>query len=361
VNDLVVNIMLAWNGGLAFTKYTGIVSPAYCVFFIINGSDANFLNYLVRCDQYLLYFKAFSAGVIDSRLRLYPDTFFQLSSHVPPIEEQRSIAAFLDRETSKIDALVAEQQRLIDLLREKRRSVISRVVTKGLNVQTEMKRSGVEWIGDVPAHWAVAPVYARYEVQLGKMLDSAKITGRHLRPYLRVADVQWGKINTDDLPTMDFNDEDRARFALSVGDIVVNEGGSYVGRSAIWGGEVDECYYQKALHRLRPRNRATDDPAFFLHVMFFATTYGVFVAGNNQNTIDHLPAEKLRRYRFAFPPLEEQQVIAGRLDAISRYTEILVAEAKHAISLLQERRAALITAAVTGQIDVRHLVGAAAA
>ena len=273
---------------------------------------------------------------------------------IPPPAEQAQIAAFLDRETAKIDVLVAEQRRLMELLKEKRQAVISHAVTKGLNPRAPMKPSGIEWLGDVPAHWEVVPVAYRYSVQLGKMLDAAKITGEHLRPYLRVFDVQWGLINTEELPEMDFDEDARAKFRLSPGDLLVNEGGSYPGRSAIWSGAIGECYYQKALHRMRPHRPQEDTTRFLYYVMSLAADQGVFVAGGNETTIEHLPAEKLRRYRFVFPPATEQLAIAAFLDAELAKLDALTAEAQRAIDLLQERRTALISAAVTGQIDVRN-------
>src|SRR5690606_20461357 len=106
--DMVMNIMLAWNRGLAFSQHDGLVSPAYSFYRLIDATqDSGFLNYLIRDDRYTLYFKAFSSGVIDSRLRLYPDVFGQLRFVAPSPAEQTAIAAFLDRETAKIDDLVA--------------------------------------------------------------------------------------------------------------------------------------------------------------------------------------------------------------------------------------------------------------
>ena len=148
--------------------------------------------------------------------------------------EQKCIAAFLDRETAKIDALVEEQQRLIELLKEKRQAVISHAVTKGLDPNAPMKDSGIEWLGEVPAHWEVVSVGYRYEVQLGRMLNEERSGGENLRPYLRVFDVQWNSINTEDLPLMDFPPEAQIRYRLNPGDLLVNEGGGNVGRSSIW-------------------------------------------------------------------------------------------------------------------------------
>ncbi len=209
------------------------------------------------------------------------------------------------------------------------------------------KDSGVAWLGELPEHWGVAPVGTRFNVQLGKMLDASKITGAHLRPYLRVFDVQWGDINTDELPTMDFDPADRARFRLMTGDMLVNEGGSYPGRAAIWNGDLDECYYQKALHRLRAIRPSADSTRFFYYVMCWATNQGVFVAGGNESTIEHLPAERFRRYRFAFPALPEQHAIATFLDRETAKIDALVAEQQRLIELLKEKRQAVISHAVT--------------
>ncbi|RMI01741.1 restriction endonuclease subunit S [Stutzerimonas nitrititolerans] len=272
---------------------------------------------------------------------------------IPTKLEQTQISRFLDHETARIDALIEEQQRLIELLKEKRQAVISHAVTKGLDPTVPMKDSGVEWLGEVPAHWDVVPTNYRYEIQLGRMLNEQRAQGEHLKPYLRVFDVQWHSINTADLPVMDFPPDVQSMYRLRHGDLLVNEGGSYVGRSAIWRGELDECYYQKALHRLRPHSLKKDTSEFFLYVMEMATQQGVFVAGGNQTTIDHLTAEQLRKYRFAFPPLEEQQQIAEFLSVDSSKNLSTTAEAEKLIGFLQERRSALISAAVTGKIDVR--------
>jgi type I restriction enzyme S subunit len=190
------------------------------------------------------------------------------------------------------------------------------------------------------------------------MLDANQQTGIHSKPYLRVADVQWGMINTDDLPEMDFPPEAEARYRLKAGDLLVNEGGSYVGRSAIWSAPLEESYYQKALHRLRAYDATKDSPLFMYWLMEHATRLGVFIAGGNQTTIDHLTAEQLRRYRFGYPPMQEQEEIANRLRLKTESLQQLTTHAEIMVGVLQERRSALISAAVTGQIDVRGLTEA---
>ncbi|MEE5090005.1 restriction endonuclease subunit S [Xanthomonas euvesicatoria] len=224
---------------------------------------------------------------------------------LPRIEIQQRIARFLDDKTARIDALIEKKQALLERLAEKRQALITHAVTKGLNQDVPMKPSGVDWVGDMPSHWHVAALGYRYEVQLGRMLNAERADGEHLRPYLRVLDVQWGRINTSDLPLMDFPPEAQKRYRLAPGDLLVNEGGSYVGRSAIFRGEIEECYYQKALHRLRPFDAGSDTADFLYFVMESATNNFLFEGGGNQTTIDHLTAEQFRHYRFAFPPLRK--------------------------------------------------------
>lgn len=267
----------------------------------------------------------------------------------PPHAEQSAIAAALDRETARIDALIAKKTRFIELLKEKRQALITHAVTKGLAPNVKMKDSGVEWIGEVPEHWAVCKLNFRYSVELGKMLDQKRITGKHLVPYLRNQDVQWGDISADDLPLMDISPDEFDRYTVVNGDLLVCEGGD-VGRAAIWRGAP--IGYQKALHRLRPRG--FDHTPFMYSLLIAAKTSGVFSESDSKSTISHLPAEAFRTYRFPFPPPAEQTAIADALYRKTACIDAVIAKVEHSITLLKERRSALITAAVTGQIDLRE-------
>ena len=209
----------------------------------------------------------------------------------------------------------------------------------------EYKDSGVEWLGAVPTHWDIAPVYARYEVALGKMLDAKRVTGESSARYLRNVDVQWDAVNVDDLPEMDFPSADRDRYLLRSGDLLVCEGGE-VGRTAIWSGTLDECFYQKAIHRVRPWSDR-EIPRFFYFLMYAMAKRGVFTAGGNPNTIDHLTAIQLRHYRMPFPASSEQRAIAAFLDRETARIDALLEQKERLIELLQEKRTALITRAVT--------------
>jgi type I restriction enzyme S subunit len=206
------------------------------------------------------------------------------------------------------------------------------------------KESGVDWLGEVPDHWSTPPLYVRYEAVLGKMLDEKRITRTFLLPYLRNVDVQWDRVNVDELPEMDIAPDELERFTLKRGDILVCEGGE-VGRTAIWAGELEPCAFQKAIHRLRPH--AAESPRFLYYCMSFAASTGVFIAEGNPNTIPHLTGEKLRRYRFPTPPRSEQIAVATFLDREIGRIDALLAEQRHLIDVLKEKRQAVVSHAVT--------------
>jgi type I restriction enzyme S subunit len=207
------------------------------------------------------------------------------------------------------------------------------------------KDSGIEWLGEIPESWDLAPIYARYEVALGKMLDAKRVTGEFSGHYLRNVDVQWDAVNTEGLPEMDFAPWERDRFLLRAGDLLVCEGGE-VGRTAMWGDDLQECFYQKAIHRVRPRSK-DEAPRFFFYLMYMLAKRGVFAASGNSNTIDHLTAVQLRHFRLPFAESAEQRAIAAFLDRETTKIDALVAKKERLIALLQEKRTALITRAVT--------------
>ncbi|MDP9476802.1 MAG: restriction endonuclease subunit S [Actinomycetota bacterium] len=317
----------------------------------------SYLRYLISTPLYQGYVYSTLVSGSTNQIELSREGLRSMPLISPPLQEQQAISAFLDKETQKIDGLIAKRERLIGLLEEKRTALISKAVTKSLDPNVPMKDSGVEWLGEIPAHWAVPPLYSRYSVQLGKMLDQKSFRGEGMAPYLRNTNVTWDHVNTDDLLEMEFSLEDKRKFSLKPGDLLVCEGGE-VGRTAIWRGELEECYFQKAIHRLRPL-RDSEEPRFLYYVMYAAVRFGVFLAGGNKSTIVHLTAEKLRKHRFPFPAYQEQKDIVDYLDRETAKIDRLLGKVQDHIQKLREYRTALIAAAVTGKIDVRDELGRA--
>ncbi|MBK9134730.1 MAG: restriction endonuclease subunit S [Betaproteobacteria bacterium] len=352
-----MNIMLAWNRGLGVSRHYGIVSPAYSVFKPLPGSSPRFLDYMVRSDRVTLYFKAFSSGVVDSRLRLYPDIFGSMYCAMPTAVEQVAIADFLDRETAKIDALIAEQEKLIALLAEKRQATISHAVTRGLDPDVPMKDSGVQWLGEVPAHWQVVRLKFVASVQTGiaKGKDTA---GKDVRtvPYIRVANVQDGYLALQEIATIEVEADLVDRYLLKPGDVLMNEGGDFdkLGRGAVWNGEIEGCIHQNHVFAVRPR---TVSPAWLDRVTSTPYAQFYFMTRSKQSTnLASISSSNIMELPVLLPPAGEQNQILAFIDEEARKLDALGDDAERAITLLRERRAALITATVTGQIDVRGLV-----
>jgi|PersoiStandDraft_1058852.scaffolds.fasta_scaffold07313_2 type I restriction enzyme S subunit len=357
IGTLVVSRMntpdLVGATGLVTAAPDGIFLPdrLWQIYFEKNQS-ASFVFYFTKAPEYREQVKNACSGTSSSMQNLGQDDFRTLLFVEPPVAEQTQIARFLDHETARIDALIEEQQRLIELLKEKRQALISHAVTKGLDPTVPMKDSGVAWLGYVPAHWGVCKLSFRYFVELGKMLDEKKNTGTNPLPYLRNQDVQQGVINIDGLPLIDIEPSEYERYTVRLGDLLVCEGGD-VGRAAIWRHKDSRIGYQKALHRLRPESPNRDTAEFFFYSLMAAKTLGVFEESDMKATISHLPAEKFRQYRFAFPPFDDQQEIASVLECKLQRSNETISYAENTIGFLQERRSALISAAVTGKIDVR--------
>lgn len=154
--DLVINSLWAWSRGLAISKYSGIVSTAYSVFRAnVEKYDVNYLNYLLRTDKYVAQYLIASKGVWISRLQLSDWAFLRIPILSPSKKEQTAIANFLDAKTAQIDNVIAQKEKQIELLKERRQILIHRAVTRGLNPDVKLKDSGVEWIGQIPEHWEV--------------------------------------------------------------------------------------------------------------------------------------------------------------------------------------------------------------
>jgi type I restriction enzyme S subunit len=272
------------------------------------------------------------------------------------LSDQTNIAAFLDQETAKIDELVAEQERLMALLKEKRQAVISYAVTKGLNPKAALKPSGIEWLGDVPQHWKVIALKRIAIVQTGMAKGKDHGSRKTITvPYLRVANVQDGYLDLETVATMEIPAEDLERYTLRPGDVLMNEGGDFdkLGRGHIWHGQIDPCITQNHVFAVRPRDVSSE----WLNTITgsdFAQFY--FMTRSKQSTnLASISSTNLMELPVVLPPVNEQEAILSFISNQTSSFDGLIAEAQHAIDLLQERRTALISAAVTGQIDVQLL------
>ena len=357
LGDIAYNKMRAWQGAIGVSDYQGIVSPAYVVERPRKGTSSRYLHYLLRTPAFAKEAERWSYGITSDMWSLRPEHFKMIYGCLPPLHEQAAIVRFLDHADRRIRRYIRAKQKLITLLEEQKQAIIHQAVTGQIDVRSGQpypayKPSGVEWLGRAPEHWTVASLRHRYSQCLGKMLDSKRITGRHLLPYLRNTDIQWDRINIEDLPTMDISPNEYDRYTVQPGDLLVCEGGE-IGRCALWSDEPARYGFQKALHRLRPRNEGQDVARFMYYALRAAAKGHAFNDGH-LSTIAHLTGDKLRTHRFPFPNFPEQAAIVRYLDKATAAIAIATDRAHRQIDLLREYRTHLIAAAVTGKIDVRE-------
>lgn len=271
---------------------------------------------------------------------------------VPPLDEQRAIAAFLDRETARIDALIEKKRRQIELLQEKRSALISHAVTKGLDPNAPMKDSGIEWLGEIPRHWQAK----RLRFLVSEPLkyganESAELDDPDLPRYIRITDVdENGRLRGDTFKSLP---EDVARpYLLKEGDLLLARSGATVGKSFYYEPSWGRAAYAGYLIRAR-FNPARMMPRF---VNYFTNSqqYWQWLGSSFiQATIQNVSAEKYANLIVPVPPVDEQAEIVAYLDGMWKRLNDLTRKVGGSIEQLMDYRSALISAAVTGKIDVR--------
>lgn len=275
---------------------------------------------------------------------------------LPPIEEQTAIAAFLDRETAKIDTLVAEQERLIALLKEKRQAVISHAVTKGLNPRAPMKDSGIEWLGEIPAHWDVMALkHACALLRDGTHLPPPRVDeGVPLLSVRNIQDDKFGFLRDDSQIARSDYEELARSFIPTSGDVLLAIVGATLGKSAVIQSGMRDFHIQRSLGIFRPKPMLRSE---WLHRTFRSSGFQRLLWNNvGYSAQPGIYLGALANFRIAVPPLGEQDMVLEKLGPRETEFDRLLDDAAAAITLLQERRAALLSAAVTGKIDVRGLV-----
>ena len=250
----------------------------------------------------------------------------------PPLSEQSGIASFLDHETAKIDSLVAEQQRLIELLREKRQAAISHAVTKGLNPKAKMKPSGIEWLGEVPEHWDVKKLRYVCDVETGDK-DTEEAVEDGVYPFF-VRSQTVERINSK---TFD------CEAVLTAGD--------GVGVGKVFHHHIGPFDFHQRVYMMNNFRGVTG--RFFFHFLR-ENFFKVALEGGAKSTVDSLRRPMFMGFPICLPPASEQAALVAWIEENAARFDTLTAEAQRAIDLLRERRSALISAAVTGQIDVRN-------
>ncbi|MCR8923190.1 restriction endonuclease subunit S [Dasania sp. GY-MA-18] len=319
---------------IGISPYDGMITGAYNVYSALEPCVPEYAYYYFMHIDSFKGLKPFYTGL---RKVVRSETFSNIKMPVPRKEEQEIIANFLDHETAKIDTLIEKQQQLIKLLKEKRQAVISHAVTKGLNPNAPMRDSGVEWLGEVPEHWAVSKVKFEY-----KNLDGRRIPlSTEERSYMQGEHPYYGASGVIDHVDDYIFDENLV--------LVSEDGANLLMRSyAIAFPAYGKYWVNNHAHILKPRDGNTEFWAEVIEVRDLTP----YISGSAQ---PKFTSEALSNLVIAVPPA------TGEVNKISSYIReqkekysLLIGKAEGSIKLMQERRTALISAAVTGKIDVRN-------
>jgi type I restriction enzyme S subunit len=360
VEDYVLNHMDLLTGYVGKSTYLGVTSPDYRVVRTVdaNRTDRKYTLFLFQnCYHHRLWYKYGQGAAHLGRWRLPRQEFNEFQLPSPPLEEQKLIASFLDRETGKIDTLVEKQQQLISLLKEKRQSLISHTVTKGLNPNVRMKDSGVEWIGEIPEHWEVKRLKDVAECRLSNV-DKHTVDGEPSVYLCNYVDVYKNDFITSDISFMAATATDRqiSRLGIQVDDVLItkdSESPDDIGVPALVRTIVPSlvCGYHLALIRT---DGHVQDGAYTFRYLASKSSISQFCVLAKGITRYAIGKGEISRLLIPSPPLEEQKQIAAFLDTETSKIDQLIDKANQSIALLKERRSSLISAAVTGKIDVRE-------
>lgn len=325
----------------------------------VAGIDSRFAQYQILNREFIGMVEGSTFGAKMPRVSW--DFFGGMKVTVPPTSEQTFIADFLDRETAKIDALIAEQRRLIELLKEKRQAAISHAVTKGLNPDALLKPSGIEWLGDVPAHWELTPLKwltdPKRPIMYGIVLPGPDV-GVGV-PILKGGNVRPDRMNLQSMArTTPEIEAPYARARLREHDLAYSIRGS-IGDCEPVPAELEGSNITQDVARVAVADGVCS--GWVRWALLSSAIREDLASGSLGAAVRGINIFDLKRASMPTPPLEEQIAIATFIDAETSRIDQLSAESRRAVDLLQERRAALISAAVTGQIDVRDLVLAEAA
>jgi type I restriction enzyme S subunit len=331
--DLVVNIMLAWNGCLGVSPFNGITSPAYCVYRVRDESKLNpeYFGYLFSTTLFKSEFKKRSTGIIESRLRLYSDDFFRILCFVPPKVEQDKIVAQINEESSKISLFIQSKQHFIELLKEQRKSIITQAVTKGIADNVKMIETGVDWISNIPENWNKRRLRFLVKITTGKKNTEDKVPDGDYPFYVRSQTIER-------IDSFSFDGEGilTAGDGVGVGKVFHYVNGKFNFHQRVY------LFYD--IH--------SDIEGEFLFNYLQVNMMSELMRYNSKSTVDSIRLPVIKNFLVVFPERKEQKGIVEHIKTETRTLDITISKAEREIELIKEYREAMIAEAVTGKMKL---------
>jgi len=357
--DIVINKMLAWMGAISLSEYDGVTSPAYDVLRPKSYVNAYFYHYLFRMPQMYSYFKVFSRGILDMKLRLYFEQLGQLKTIVPPYPEQNAIVKFLDEKLKLIDGYIEKKQKLITLLEEQKKAIINEAVTKGLDPTVKMKDTGIEWLGEVPEEWEVKRLKYCSEVKYSNVDKNFEVNEIPVK-LCNYVDVYKNEYITE---TLDFmygsaTNNEIEKFRLISDDVIItkdSETANDIANAAYVPYYLPNtiCGYHLAI---MSSNKAFLGGKFLYYLFKTDQFHKQFELGANGVTRYGLGKSKINDAYIPLPNIEMQNRIALHLDLIVDSFENIKSKFKNQILNLESLKPSIISEAVTGKIDCRKYI-----
>ena len=340
--QFVINKMKSWQGSYGVSDFEGIVSPAYFVY-DLDIADKRFFSWAIRSKNYVPFFMQYSKGIRVDQWDLTPENVKSIPFFIPPKSEQTAIANYLDSVTSKIDEAISQQQKMIDLLNERKQIIIQNAVTKGLDPNAKMKDSGVEWIGEIPEDWEVRPI--KTLLKLKKKLVGSKSNQYNLLSLsidgIKIRDLNnpmgkfptsfdtYQEVNKNDFVFCNFDNEETPRA---------------VGLSKVHG-MITGAYDVMVLYDLRVDIE-------YLYLVFLDIDNFKKFKPLYKGLRKTVPYDSFMSYKIAIPPFEEQREISESLLVFLKNIDSSISQCNKMISLLQERKQIIINDVVTGKVKV---------
>ena len=349
--------MLAWNGSLGVSRFFGIASPAYCVYQFNSGSAPWYFHHLLRSSVYKSRIRAVSTGIVESRLRLYTDDLYRLEAFVPPQSEQIAIVRFLGYADRRVRRYIRAKEKLIALLEEQKQAIIHQAVTGRIDVRTGQpyptyKPSGVEWLGDVPAHWKIRKL-GQCGSSIGGMTPSMEIR-RYWDgdvPWVTPKDMKMEAIGDSSTKVSETALSETSLRLIDPPAVLMVVRGMILARKVPISWTTDPVTINQDMKALIPNPDI--DAEFFARMLASAQDAFASLIDVSGHGTRRLPTERWRALALAIPPKSEQVLIVRSLTKANIKIDEGVSCVRREVELLREYRIRLIADVVTGKLDVR--------
>ena len=347
--DFVINSRSDRKGSSGISYRDGSVSLINIVLQPRNTIRADFSNYLLKSYKFIEEYYRNGRGIVADLWTTRYDEMKMIKLSVPPIEEQSAIAAYLDTATAKIDAAIAQQQKMIDLLNERKQIIINNAVTKGLDPNVSMKDSGVEWIGEINESWSLHKLkYLLKSNLIYGANESAESDETSFPRYIRITDIdEEGQLRSDTFKSL--SPDKAAPYLLEKGDVLFARSGATAGKTYLFDEDLKACFAGYLI-------KASLGQKIFPKYLCYFTKSGIYDKWKRgifiQATIPNIGAEKYANLLIPLPTIEEQKRIIDFLYVETDKLNNVIYSCKRQISLLQERKQIIINDVVTGKVKV---------